>query len=392
LALFNYATKEITLKIVYYGPGLSGKTTNLQQLHSILDPTKTGKLLSLATETDRTLFFDFLPVELGKIKDFSIRFQLYTVPGQVKYNATRKVVLKGADAVVFIADSQKEMREANIESFSNMKENLISNNINPDDLSLVLQYNKRDLPDILSIDELNKDLNSSDQVYLEAEAINGRGVQETFQTITKLLIKDIARKHSLEIQPAAVPVGIDAQREESVSVVQEDALQQQIIEEEIIEEEILIEEPLQPASLQEAAIEEEFFSTREPVQPLQQPMLEEEKIVIEEPVRPFMPLQEPVIEKEEWKEREPEIEVGVDLQREFPILSGEKFDKMAENLEEINQLLINIEASIKEFHDELKQLREEQKEISSIIRGIKISEAVERIKERGKKKKGWFGF
>jgi hypothetical protein len=145
MALFNYATKEITLKIVYYGPGLSGKTTNLQHLHTVLNPETKGKLLSLATESDRTLFFDFLPIELGKIREFSIRFQLYTVPGQVRYNATRKVVLKGADAVVFVADSQKDMKDQNIESFENMRENLVSNNINPDTIPVILQYNKRDL-------------------------------------------------------------------------------------------------------------------------------------------------------------------------------------------------------------------------------------------------------
>src|SRR4030065_1095541 len=164
MALFNYATKEITLKIVYYGPGLSGKTTNIQNLHSALNPDNKGKLLSLSTESDRTLFFDFLPVELGKIKEFSIRFQLYTVPGQVRYNATRKVVLKGADAVVFVADSQREMREQNIESFENMRDNLIANNINPDEFPLVLQYNKRDLKNLLTVDELNTDLNF-DNIY-----------------------------------------------------------------------------------------------------------------------------------------------------------------------------------------------------------------------------------
>jgi signal recognition particle receptor subunit beta len=151
MALFNYASKEITIKIVYYGPGLSGKTTNLQYLHSILDPKTKGKLLSLATEADRTLFFDFLPVELGKIRDFSIRFQLYTVPGQVRYDATRKLVLRGADAIVFVVDSQREMREQNIESLNNMHENLIANNINPDDIPLILQYNKRDLSNVLSM-------------------------------------------------------------------------------------------------------------------------------------------------------------------------------------------------------------------------------------------------
>jgi|GEM_PF-155904 len=203
MALFNYATKEITLKIVYYGPGLSGKTTNIQHLHSALNPANKGKLLSLATESDRTLFFDFLPVELGKIKDFSIRFQLYTVPGQVRYNATRKVVLKGADAVVFVADSQQDMREQNIESIENMRENLISNNINPDEIPVVLQFNKRDLKNILTIAELNDDLNKNSAYdIVEAEAINGKGVEDTFQLVTRLVLKDIARKHKIEIQPA----------------------------------------------------------------------------------------------------------------------------------------------------------------------------------------------
>ena len=169
MALFNYASKEITIKIVYYGPGLSGKTTNLQYLHSIFDPSKRGKLISLATEADRTLFFDFLPVEIGKISDFSIRFQLYTVPGQVRYNATRKLVLKGADAVVFVADSQYEMREQNLESIGNMRENLIANNVNPDDIPIILQFNKRDLSNIASVDELNRDDMNGKKLLLSTE-------------------------------------------------------------------------------------------------------------------------------------------------------------------------------------------------------------------------------
>ena len=219
MALFNYATKEITLKIVYYGPGLSGKTTNIQNLHSVLNSENKGKLLSLSTESDRTLFFDFLPVELGKIKEFSIRFQLYTVPGQVRYNATRKVVLKGADAVVFVADSQRDMRDQNIESFENMRDNLISNNINPDEIPVVLQYNKRDLKNLLTIDELNADLNKNN-VYniIEAEAINGKGVKDTFQLITRLVLKDIARKHKIEIQPA--PLQEEAKQEEEIADIQ----------------------------------------------------------------------------------------------------------------------------------------------------------------------------
>lgn len=199
MAFFNYVTKEITLKVVYYGPGLSGKTTNLQHLYSILDPSQKGKFISLSTESDRTLFFDFLPVDLGKIRDFSLRFQLYTVPGQIRYNATRRLVLKGADAVVFVADSQKEMREQNIESLNNMRENLVSNNIDPDSIPVVLQYNKRDLTNLLSIDELNSDLNKKGYPYLEAEALNGRGVKETFELITRLLLKDISKKHRVDI-------------------------------------------------------------------------------------------------------------------------------------------------------------------------------------------------
>lgn len=202
MAFFNYVTKEITLKVVYYGPGLSGKTTNLQHLYSILDASSRGKFISLATESDRTLFFDFLPVELGKIKDFSVRFQLYTVPGQIRYNATRKLVLKGADAVVFVADSQRDMREQNLESFANMRENLAANNLNPDEIPVVLQFNKRDLPNILSIQELNSDLNRNNYQTLDAVAAQGKGVQETFRLITSMLLKDIAKKHKVDISPA----------------------------------------------------------------------------------------------------------------------------------------------------------------------------------------------
>ncbi|GBE01794.1 mutual gliding-motility protein MglA [bacterium BMS3Bbin06] len=200
MALFNYATKEITLKIVYYGPGLSGKTTNLQFLHSVLDPKRRGKLLSLSTEADRTLFFDFMPVELGKIKDFSFRFQLYTVPGQVRYNATRRLVLKGADAVVFVADSQKQMIHENIESLNNMRENLIANNLDPGEIPIVFQYNKRDLPGIMSLKEINKRLNIRGSPFFEAVAVEGKGVNETFENITRILLKDISAKHKIDLR------------------------------------------------------------------------------------------------------------------------------------------------------------------------------------------------
>lgn len=217
MAFFNYVTREITLKVVYYGPGLSGKTTNLQHLYSALDPQARGKFISLATESDRTLFFDFLPVELGRIKDFSVRFQLYTVPGQTRYNATRKLVLKGADAVVFVADSQTDMREQNIESFMNMKENLVSNNIDPEEIPVILQYNKRDLPNILSVQELNKDLNGKGYQIIESAAVNGRGVEETFRLVTKILLKEMVRKHKVEVTPATEEIVSSVMPEKPIS-------------------------------------------------------------------------------------------------------------------------------------------------------------------------------
>jgi len=228
MALFNYTTKEITVKVVYYGPGLSGKTTNLQYLHHILNPNKKGKLVSLPTEADRTLFFDLLPVDLGKIRDFSLRFQLYTVPGQVRYNATRKLVLKGSDAVVFVADSQREMREQNVDSFKNMRENLVANNINPDEIPILLQYNKRDLPNILSIDELSNDLNENGKYkYVEAIAIDGEGVEEAFQNITKVAVEEIKKKVDLspsedvakdrEIRESRIEVGISEPQDQELA-------------------------------------------------------------------------------------------------------------------------------------------------------------------------------
>lgn len=206
MALFNYTAKEITLKVVYYGPGFSGKTTNLQHLHSILPPATRGKLISLTTEADRTLFFDFLPVDMGKIKDFNIRFQLYTVPGQVRYNATRRLVLKGVDVIVFIADSQKEMKEQNIESLANMRENLTASNIDPKSLPVVFQYNKRDLKNLLSIEELNSDLNKKNAPFFEAVAAEGKGVEATFKEATAILNKSISEKYKLEVKTSAEAV------------------------------------------------------------------------------------------------------------------------------------------------------------------------------------------
>jgi len=196
MVLINYATKEIVAKIVYYGPGLCGKTTNLQQIYLKLNPKKRGKMISLATEADRTLFFDFLPMELGTVQGFKVRFQLYTVPGQVFYGATRRLVLKGADAVVFVADSQTDVFSKNVESIEDMKQNLIENNLDPDAIPVVFQYNKRDLDNILDMETLDRDLNYRGLPYFGASAIDGTGVMDTFKEITRLLLQYLKSKHA----------------------------------------------------------------------------------------------------------------------------------------------------------------------------------------------------
>jgi len=197
MVLINYATKEIVAKVVYYGPALCGKTTNLQYIYTKLNPKKRGKMISLATESDRTLFFDFLPMELGRVQGFKVKFQLYTVPGQVFYGATRKLVLKGADAVVFVADSQEATLEMNLDSIEDMKRNLIENNLDPETIPLVIQYNKRDLNGIMEVEDLEKTVNWRGVPYTEAVAVTGPGVMDTFKEITRYLITDLKRKHAM---------------------------------------------------------------------------------------------------------------------------------------------------------------------------------------------------
>jgi signal recognition particle receptor subunit beta len=191
MVLFNHATREMTAKIVYYGPGLCGKTTNLMVIFDKLDPKSKGKMLSLATKTDRTLFFDLLPVDIGKVGPFSLKIQLYTVPGQVFYNETRKLVLKGADSVVFVADSQPAMIEANRESFANLLENLEENQIDPNDTPIVVQFNKRDLPGVLPVEQLQERLGFDGYPYTEASALKGDGVMETFRLVSKITAKHL---------------------------------------------------------------------------------------------------------------------------------------------------------------------------------------------------------
>ena len=192
MSFINYSAREINCKIVYYGPGLCGKTTNLQFIYNRTNPEVKGKMISLATETERTLFFDFLPLALGEIRGFKTRFHLYTVPGQVFYDASRKLILKGVDGVVFVADSQVERMEANLESMDNLRVNLAEQGYDLDQLPFVIQYNKRDVPNAAALEELRKLLNPQGKVPdFEACATKGSGVFETLKATAKMILKDL---------------------------------------------------------------------------------------------------------------------------------------------------------------------------------------------------------
>jgi len=195
MVLFNAATKELTAKIVYYGPGLCGKTTNLQHIYDALPQDGRGKMLSLATQTDRTLFFDFLPIELGTIRGMKTRIQLYTVPGQVFYDATRKLVLRGADAVVFVADSQAPALESNKDSFQNLIENLREQGTELEKLPHVIQWNKRDTPNALPVEVLERDINRFHVPTFQACATRGDGVRETLTGVAKLVLRSLAERY-----------------------------------------------------------------------------------------------------------------------------------------------------------------------------------------------------
>jgi signal recognition particle receptor subunit beta len=188
MSFINHMAREINCKIVYYGPGLCGKTTNLQYIFEKTSPSAKGKMISLATETERTLFFDFMPIELGEIRGFKVRFHLYTVPGQVFYDASRKLILKGCDGVIFVADSQPERLEANQESVENLNVNLAEYGIRLDSVPYVVQYNKRDLPNVVAIDEIRATLNPLGVPDFEASARTGVGVFETLKGLAKLVL------------------------------------------------------------------------------------------------------------------------------------------------------------------------------------------------------------
>jgi len=193
MSFINYMAREINCKIVYYGPGLCGKTTNLQYIYERTNPEAKGRMISLATETERTLFFDFLPLSLGEIRGFKTRFHLYTVPGQVFYDASRKLILKGVDGVIFVADSQIERLEANQESVDNLRTNLAEQGYSLEKIPYVVQYNKRDLPNVVSLDELRPLINPMIVPDFEAVARTGIGVFDTLKAVSKLVLTELRR-------------------------------------------------------------------------------------------------------------------------------------------------------------------------------------------------------
>jgi signal recognition particle receptor subunit beta len=191
MSMINYASREINCKLVYYGPGLGGKTTNLEYIYGKINPETRGKLISLATEQERTLFFDFLPVDLGSIRGFKTRFHLYTVPGQVYYNASRRLILKGVDGLVFVADSQAERMDANIAALENLYDNLTDYGYDPQQVPIVLQWNKRDLPNAVPVEELRAHLNPTGLPEFPAVAVIGKGVFDTLKAVSKLVLKSL---------------------------------------------------------------------------------------------------------------------------------------------------------------------------------------------------------
>ncbi len=318
MVFFNYSTMQMVVKIVYYGPGLCGKTTNLEYIYSKTSPKSRGEMVSLETETDRTLFFDLLPIEVGVIGGFKTRFQLYTVPGQVFYNSTRKLVLKGVDGIVFVADSQRPMLEANIESFKNLEENLADLGISIDDVPIVLQYNKRDLKNICSVEELNEALNKKGYPFVESIAITGKGVFETLKLISKYTLLSVRKKLNLdEIKkpegtravasnpaPVSSPADMQTRKEQEIKDNKEDLY---ISEDEVEVEEVeevkaaesaeqdLPSKEVSPSDVRESVVEEVEKEAKEPVVEKA-----EETVVEEQPEKP----QAPDEKKEEPKPEE----------------------------------------------------------------------------------------
>ena len=371
MALFNYTAKEITLKVVFYGPGFSGKTTSLQYLHTLLPVDTKGKLISMATEGDRTIFFDFLPIEIGKIKDFNIRFQMYTVPGQVRYNATRRLVLKGADAIIFVADSQTEMNEQNIESLSNMKDNLAVNNL-PLDIPKVFQYNKRDMDNLMSVEELNKTLNKEGYPYFETVAAEGKGINESFERITKDVLQYIKEKHNVDID---VP---------DSSIIPEDAIPSKSGEHIFIRDSkasAVAEEPVDaPVAETEPVSEPVTAKTAEPViksavaQHEVTPAVEPETVskpVVKDPFISMADTEpEPIVEPVTTSPAEPAAPAALDLSEIVSAINALKDTVSKKSFEPAPPVPPDFSEIISAIH----ALKDAVSEISRGLRGIQINQ------------------
>ncbi len=298
----NYATREVSCKIVYYGPGLSGKTTNLQYVHQKVPSDTKGKLISLATDADRTLYFDFLPINIGTINGFAAKFQLYTVPGQVYYNATRKLVLRGTDGVVFVADSQPDKMDENIESLNNLKENLAEYGYSFDDLPFVIQYNKQDLPGVLSMEEMRQALNSGNWQEFGASATEGFGVFDTLKCILKMVLDkakssgDAPKTRPTQQNSGPIPTQAPAQpapapQPQAIPPVQ----QQPAVPQPQMVPPTQTVPPPQPAPSQPVAA-----PVAQPVQPMQPAAVQTEQPVYQQP----MPVEAP----QQTYEREPIVQ------------------------------------------------------------------------------------
>ena len=271
----NHSSKEVTAKIVYYGTGLSGKTTNLQYIFSVTNPQSRGELVSVETDIERTLFFDLLPINVGLIKGYFTKFQLYTVPGQIFYNSTRKMVLKGADGIVFVADSQQAMEDANIESLENLKKNLIEDNNELSEIPMVIQYNKRDLKSLSTLDRLNEILNPEGLPYFEAVSTKGEGVVETLREISKLTLEHIKTEIDLLDSKSGVRpvISFDINTEKEIIPKEEIKVKRVITDEEEKNQEIINDISL-------GEIEEEIIVLDEELEP--EPIVEEIEIKSEE--------------------------------------------------------------------------------------------------------------
>lgn len=266
MAFVNYATKNIAIKIVYYGAGLSGKTTNLRYIYVRLDPESRGELVCLETDIERTLFFDLLPIKAGQIGDFKIHFQLMTVPGQVFYGASRKSVLKGVDGIVFVADSQISLLDANLESFDGLRKNLVEHDFNLNSIPLVFQYNKRDLDNLIPVETFNNLLNPRGLPYVESSAINGVGVIETLKEISRLTVPVVKknifgeRRIELEIEEEEIEEEGEEIREEVEERVEKEAVEEVRVElEKPIKEVVSGEEETVPEKEKTTVLEEAKF-------------------------------------------------------------------------------------------------------------------------------------